>query len=136
MDELFEDYYRHQKTNFCEVTENAEILAGFLSTLTPDRHPESWLEWLRQSGEKSETVKVDEKTYSSVPVPTPHGKKRRIVYRGEVYNALESARINSLDGILLDPYKEGFHDGLKRAIQILVNEVKDASTIIPAEEES
>ena len=67
MDELFEDYYRQQKTNFCEVTKNAETLAGFLSTLTPDRHPESWLKWLRQSAEKSETVKVDGKTYSAVP---------------------------------------------------------------------
>ena len=65
----------------------------------------------------------------------PHGRlKKRIVYRGEVYNALEAARINSLDGILNDPYKEGFHDGLKKAIQILANEVEDAPTIIPAEE--
>lgn len=65
-----------------------------------------------------------------------HGRlRRRIVYRGEVYNALESARINALDGILPDPYKEGFHDGIKRAIQILVNEIDDALTIIEAEEE-
>ena len=70
----------------------------------------------------------------AVPVPA-HGRlKRRIVYRGEVYNALEAARINSLDGILTDPYKEGFHDGLKRAIQILANQVEDAPTIIPVEE--
>lgn len=67
MDELFKDYYRQQKTNFYEVTKNAETLAGFLSTLTPDKHPESWLKWLRQSTEKSETVKVDGKTYSAVP---------------------------------------------------------------------
>lgn len=74
-------------------------------------------------------------TYPLIPVP-PHGRlKRRIVYRGEVYNALEAARINSLDGILTDPYKEGFHDGLKRAIQILANQVEDAPTIIPAEEQ-
>lgn len=69
-----------------------------------------------------------------VPVP-PHGRlRRRIVYRGEVYNALESARVNALNGILSDPYKEGFHDGIKRAIQILANEVDDAPTIIEAEE--
>lgn len=55
------------ETNFGKVTENAETLAGFLSTLTPDRHPESWLKWLSQSAEKSETVKVDGKTYSAVP---------------------------------------------------------------------
>lgn len=70
-----------------------------------------------------------------VPVP-PHGRlRRRIVYRGEVYNALESARINALDGILTDRYKDGFHDGLKKALEILANEVKDAPTIIPASEE-
>lgn len=45
--------------------------------------------------------------------------KRRIVYRGAVYNALEAERINHLDGILSDRYKEGFHDGLKRALEIL-----------------
>ena len=52
--------------------------------------------------------------------------KRRIVYRGAVYNALEAERINHLDGILSDRYKEGFHDGLKRALEILANDVKDA----------
>lgn len=68
------------------------------------------------------------------PVPT-HGRlRRRIVYRGEVYNALESARINALDGILTDRYKDGFHDGLKKALEILANEVQDAPTIIPAED--
>jgi hypothetical protein len=36
-----------------------------------------------------------------------------------VYNAIEAERINHLDGILTDRYKEGFHDGLKRALQIL-----------------
>ena len=51
--------------------------------------------------------------------------KRRIVYRGDVYNAIEAERINHLDGILSDRYKEGFHDGLKRALQILANDVKD-----------
>lgn len=45
--------------------------------------------------------------------------KRRIVYRGDVYNAIEAERINHLDGILSDRYKEGFHDGLKRALEIL-----------------
>lgn len=45
--------------------------------------------------------------------------KRRIVYRGDVYNVIEAERINHLDGILTDRYKEGFHDGLKRALEIL-----------------
>ena len=45
--------------------------------------------------------------------------KRRIVYRGDVYNAIEAERINHLDGILTDRYKDGFHDGLKRALEIL-----------------
>ena len=39
--------------------------------------------------------------------------------------AIEAERINHLDGILSDRYKEGFHDGLKRALQILANDVKD-----------
>ena len=56
--------------------------------------------------------------------------QRRIVYRGDVYNALEAERIKSLDGILTDPYKDGYHDGLKKAIQILENIIEDA-TIIP-----
>jgi hypothetical protein len=51
--------------------------------------------------------------------------KRRTVYRGDVYNALEAERINHLDGILSDRYKEGFHDGMKRALEILTNDVKD-----------
>ena len=64
----------------------------------------------------------------------PHGRqKKRVVYRGDVYNALESARIIALDGILTDRYKNGFHDGLKRALVILANEVQDVPTIIPAE---
>lgn len=45
--------------------------------------------------------------------------KRRMVYRGAVYNAIEAERINHLDGILTDRYKDGFHDGLKRALEIL-----------------
>lgn len=59
--------------------------------------------------------------------------QRRMVYRGDVYNALEAERIKSLDGILTDPYKDGYHDGLKKAIQILANIVEDAPTIIEAE---
>lgn len=50
---------------------------------------------------------------------------KRTVYRGDVYNAIEAERINHLDGILSDRYKEGFHDGLKRALEILANDVKD-----------
>ena len=45
--------------------------------------------------------------------------KRRIVYRGAVYNAIEAERMNHLEGILTDRYKDGFHDGLKRALEIL-----------------
>jgi len=45
--------------------------------------------------------------------------KRRIVYRGAIYNAIEGERVNHLDGILSDRYKDGFHDGLKRALEIL-----------------
>lgn len=68
------------------------------------------------------------------PIP-PNGRlKRRVVYRGDVFNALESARIIALDGILTDRYKDGFHDGLKRALEILANEVQDVPTIIEAEE--
>lgn len=70
---------------------------------------------------------------TAVPVSPHRSLTKRLVYRGEVYNALESERINSLDGILTDPYKNGFHDGLKRALQILANEVEDAPTIIEAE---
>lgn len=51
--------------------------------------------------------------------------KRRTVYRGDAYNAIEAERINHLDGILSDRYKEGFHDGLKRALEILAIDVKD-----------
>ena len=70
----------------------------------------------------------------AIPVP-PHDRlRKRIVYRGEVFNAIEAARINALDGILTDRYKDGFHDGLKRALEILANGVDDAPTIIPAEE--
>lgn len=69
---------------------------------------------------------------AAVPVP-PHGRlRKRIVYRGEVYNAIEAARVNALDGILTDRYKDGFHDGLKRALEIL-GDVEDAPAIIDAE---
>ena len=71
----------------------------------------------------------------AISVPSHGQLKKRIVYRGEIYNALESARINALDGILTDRYKNGFHDGLKRALEILANEVQDVPTIIPAEED-
>lgn len=63
------------------------------------------------------------------PIP-PHGRlKKRVVYRGDVFNALESARIIALDGILTDRYKDGFHDGLKRALEILANDVQDVLII-------
>ncbi len=70
-----------------------------------------------------------------VPIPEHGRQKKRVVYRGDVFNALESARIIALDGILTDRYKDGFHDGLKRALEILANEVQDVPTIIPASEE-
>ena len=60
--------------------------------------------------------------------------KKRVVYRGDVFNALESARIIALDGIFTDRYKDGFHDGLKRALEILANEVQDVSTIVSEKE--
>ena len=69
-----------------------------------------------------------------VPVPEHGRMRKRIVYRGDVFNAIEAARINALDGILTDRYKNGFHDGLKRALEILANEVDDAPAIIPTEE--
>ena len=76
-----------------------------------------------------------EKFGNAVSVPE-HGRlKKRVVYRGDVFNALESARINVLDGILTDRYKDGFHDGLKRALEILANEVQDIPTIILASDE-
>lgn len=66
---------------------------------------------------------------SITPVPK-HGRlKKRVVYRGDVFNAIEAARINALDGILTNRYKDGFHDGLKRALEILANEVQDVPTI-------
>ena len=63
---------------------------------------------------------------------------KRIVYRGDVYNAIEAERIKALDGVLIDRYKDGFHDGLKRALQILendINDIDDAPTVIPADKD-
>lgn len=46
--------------------------------------------------------------------------KRRIVYRDVVYSAIERARLLSLTGEFPpDRYQSGFHDGLKRALEIL-----------------
>ena len=50
---------------------------------------------------------------------------RRIVYRGDVYDAIDGARINTLYGVLNDKYMDGIHDGLKRALSILAYDVKD-----------
>lgn len=50
---------------------------------------------------------------------------RRIVYRGDVYDAIEGERINTLYGVLNDRYMDGVHDGLKRALSVLANDVKD-----------
>ena len=72
---------------------------------------------------------VDRDRFEVVQVPEHGQPKKRVVYRGDVFNAIEAARINALDGILTDRYKDGFHDGLKRALGILANEVQDVSTI-------
>lgn len=72
---------------------------------------------------------VDRDRFEVVPVPEQWRLKRRVVYRGDVFNALESARIIALDGILTDRYKDGFHDGLKRALEILANDVQDVLII-------
>lgn len=70
----------------------------------------------------------------------PHSRlTKRIVYRGDVYNAIEAERIKALDGVLTDRYKNGFHDGLKRALQILandINDINDAPTIIESEDKN
>jgi len=92
---------------------------------------ESWRS--PEDGKCYYTVTCLEKFGSAISVPE-HGRlKKRVVYRGDVFNALESARVIALDGILTDRYKDGFHDGLKRALEILANEVQDV-TIIPEEE--
>ena len=52
---------------------------------------------------------------------------KRIVYRGEVYNRIEAARIKALKNFASSHYMDGYHDGLKEALQILANEVTDVS---------
>lgn len=52
---------------------------------------------------------------------------KRIVYRGEVYNRIEAARIKALKNFASSHYMDGYHDGLKAALQILANEVTDVS---------
>lgn len=56
--------------------------------------------------------------------------KRRTVYRDVVYNAIERERIMSLMGEMPDRYQSGFHDGLKRALEILngLQDVWDGET--------
>lgn len=76
--------------------------------------------------------------YEAVPVPPHGGLTKRIVYRGDVYIAIEAERIKALDGVLIDRYKDGFHDGLKRALQILendINDINDAPTVIPTDKD-
>lgn len=111
------------KTSGCTVTtSNSTISDGF-----------NFIKEHKEEIERALNKSIDDALVKAIVGAPQRRLKRRIVYRGEVYNALEAARVNSLDGILTDPYKEGFHDGLKRAIQILANEVEDAHTIIPAE---
>lgn len=50
---------------------------------------------------------------------------RRKVYRGDVYEAIEGERINVLPKVLNSEYMNGVHDGLKKALEILANNVKD-----------
>lgn len=50
---------------------------------------------------------------------------RRKVYRGDVYNAIEAERIKVLPNVLNSKYMDGVHDGLKRALSILANDVSD-----------
>ena len=50
---------------------------------------------------------------------------KRIVYRGEVYTRIEAARINCVKDCASSFYWDGYHDGLKRALFILANEVTD-----------
>ena len=93
---------------------------------------ESWRS--PEDGKCYYTTTTPEKFGNAILVPE-HGRlKKRVVYRGDVFNAIEAARINALDGILTDRYKDGFHDGLKRALEILANEVQDVPTIIEAKE--
>ena len=60
--------------------------------------------------------------------------KRRIVYRGDVYNAIEAKRLKTLEHALNNPYISGMHDGLKQALFALAT-VDDAPTIILANKE-
>ena len=51
---------------------------------------------------------------------------RRKVYRGDVYNAIESERIKRLPGVIEGPsYIDGVVDGLKIALEALAK-VEDA----------
>ena len=126
-------------------------MAVLINGMKMPKEPDEWIEivifghgMVIQTGESWRNLEdgkyyyaptTPEKFFNAVPVPE-HGRlRKRIVYRGEVFNAIEAARINALDGILTDRYKDGFHDGLKRALEILANEVQDVPTIIPASEE-
>ena len=66
-----------------------------------------------------------------LPVPD---NGRRIVYRGDVYNAIEAKRLKTLEHVLNDTYINGMHDGLKQALFALAT-VGDATAIIPADKE-
>lgn len=66
---------------------------------------------------------------TAIPVPD-HG--RRVVYRRDVYNAIEAKRIKTLEHVLSDQYINGMHDGLKQALFALAT-VEDAPTVIPAD---
>lgn len=54
--------------------------------------------------------------------------KRRTVYRGDVYQAIENERIKVLSDVLISPYDNGVHDGLKKALVALANNVNDIPT--------
>lgn len=54
-----------------------------------------------------------------------HDIHKRIIYRGEVFNALESERIKVLPNIANSHYMNGVHDGIRKAQAIIANEVKD-----------
>ena len=64
-----------------------------------------------------------------IPVPE---NKRRIVYRGDVYNAIEAKRLKTFEHALNDPYISGMHNGFKQALFALAT-VDDVQTIIPAD---
>lgn len=51
-----------------------------------------------------------------VPFAIVPDHKRRVVYRGDVYNAIEAKRLKTLEHALNDPYINGMHDGLKQAL--------------------